>query len=430
MRRRSFLGASLSAGLLLPLGGRSYAVSRGANSAANHRFLFIHCTGGWDQFMVFTPRFDAGTIMRSEQESRAVAAQVNGLPFVDHPERERVRAFLEDYGDQTAFLHGMEVRSVAHDVCLRLLLTGSSRPGAGDWGSRLSANSAVTAPMLVLNGPSFAGPYGPSVVRMGASGQLVELVDGSWQSKAAPITQLPSEGVQALEDQFALSRAEAFQTETLQAQALQAAAPQGQAALYAQDALSAQQRVGELSALAGLQSTTGRVLSETVAQVLDLFERDEAMCAAVEFLGAGDLGFDTHAGNDLQSTHFNSLFGELSTICKALETRQDSTGASLMQNTTVVVYSEMARHPKLNFRGGREHWTYTPAMLIGAGIAGGRSVGGYDAAMQGERMDLESGETHSSGEALDSRHLGATLMAVCDQDPAQAGVSPISALLA
>ena len=74
MHRRRFLGAlaaSMGAGLLLPLGARSYALS----GSAKHRFLFIHCTGGWDQFMVFTPRFDPGTIMRSEQESSAVASE-------------------------------------------------------------------------------------------------------------------------------------------------------------------------------------------------------------------------------------------------------------------------------------------------------------------------------------------------------------------
>lgn len=415
MQRRSFLGA-LAASLLLPLGGRSYALS----GSAPHRFLFIHCTGGWDQFMVFTPRFDADTIMRSEQESSAVASQASGLPFVDHPARERVRSFLERYGQHTAFLHGMEVRSVAHDVCLRLLLTGTSRPGAGDWGSRLSANSTATAPMLVLSGPSYAGPYGPSVLRLGSAGQLIELVDGSWQSKAAPATQLPEQSVQDLEDAFALSQVQGFQ----------ASAPSGQGATFAQDALAAQMRVGDLSALAGLQSSTGRVLSETVAQVLDLFQDDQAMCAAVEYLGTGDLGFDTHAGNDLQSVHFNELFFQLNAICQALEQRQDSTGASLMESTTVVVLSEMSRHPKLNFRGGREHWTYTPAMLIGAGVAGGRSVGGYDAAMQGEKLDLESGEIYLGGEALDPRHLGATLMAIAGQDPEQAGVAPISALLA
>jgi uncharacterized protein (DUF1501 family) len=424
MDRRHFLGAlgaSFSAGLLLPLGGRSYALTGSASSSApKHRFLFIHCTGGWDQFMVFTPRFDPGTIMRSEQESSAVASELRGLPFVDHPARERVRVFLEGYGAQTALLHGMEVRSVAHDVCRRLLLTGSSRPGEGDWGSRLSAESAATAPMIVLSGPSYAGPFGPSVLRMGESGQLVDLVDGSWQSKASPITELPSQTVQDLEDQFALSRAEAFQAD----------APRGQGSRFAGNTLDAQQRVGDLAALDGLEPTSGRALSDTVEQVLDLFERDQAMCAAVEYLGTGDLGFDTHAGNDLQSIHFDSLFGELSTICRSLESRTDSTGTPLMQSTTVVVFSEMGRHPKLNFRGGREHWTYTPAMLIGAGIAGGRCVGSYDAAMQGEKVDLESGETHESGEALDPRHLGATLMAISDQDPSQIGVSPISALLA
>ena len=419
MRRRRFLGAlaaGMGTGLFLPLGGRSYALS----GTAKHRFLFVHCTGGWDQFMVFTPRFDASAIMRSSQESSAVASEVEGLPFVDHPSRPGVRGFLEDYGARTAFLHGMEVRSVAHTVCLRLLLTGSTRPGEADWGSRLSAQSTVTAPMLVLSGPSYSGPYGPNIVRMGLNGQLVELLDGSWQSNASPPTELPSNSVQSIEDAFALDRV----------QALEDTAAAGPAAVYAQDALKAQQRVGDLSALQGLAPASGRSLSETAEQVLDLFQDDQAMCAAIEYLGTGGLGFDTHAGNDIQSTHFNELFEQLRIICQALESRQDSTGNSLMESTTVVVFSEMGRHPNLNSRGGREHWTYTPAMLIGAGVAGGRSVGGYTDTLQGEPVDPKSGEIYAGGEALEPNHLGATLMAIADQDPSPLGVPPISALLA
>jgi uncharacterized protein (DUF1501 family) len=101
-----------------------------------------------------------------------------------------------------------------------------------------------------------------------------------------------------------------------------------------------------------------------------------------------------------------------------------------MESTTVVVFSEMGRHPNLNSRGGREHWTYTPAMLIGAGVAGGRSVGGYTDTLQGEPVDPKSGEIYAGGEALEPNHLGATLMAIADQDPSPLGVPPISALLA
>lgn len=415
MDRRQFIGA-LGAGLLLPLGGRSYALS----GSAPHRFLFIHCTGGWDHLMVFTPRFEADLVMRSEQELRGVASEVGGLPFVDHPDREEVRGFLDAYSGHTAFLHGMEVRSVAHDVCLRLLLTGTSRPGAADWGSRLAADSTVTAPMVVVSGPSFAGPHGPSVVRLGENGQLISLVDGSWQSQATPATEVGSTQVQALEDAFAQSRSQAFAAQ----------APRGQGAQFGQDVLSAQQRVGELSALTALDLHEGAMLSDTAERVLDLFAADQATCAAVEYTGTGGLGFDTHAGNDLQSVHFNSLFTELNTICRSLETRQDSNGAPLMDTTTIVVFSEMGRHPKLNSRGGREHWTYTPAMLIGAGVRGGANVGGYDGALQGEPIDLDSGLPAEGGTALDPRHLGATLMAIADQDPGQAGVPHIPALLA
>jgi uncharacterized protein (DUF1501 family) len=51
-----------------------------------------------------------------------------------------------------------------------------------------------------------------------------------------------------------------------------------------------------------------------------------------------------------------------------------------LDETLVVVLSEMGRTPKINPAGGRDHWTYCYSVfLAGAGLAGGAVCGASDA---------------------------------------------------
>jgi uncharacterized protein (DUF1501 family) len=59
---------------------------------------------------------------------------------------------------------------------------------------------------------------------------------------------------------------------------------------------------------------------------------------------------------------------------------QDLSDRGLLDDTLVVVMSEMGRTPKINGNGGRDHWTYCYSMaLAGAGVRGGTVHGASDA---------------------------------------------------
>ena len=127
------------------------------------------------------------------------------------------------------------------------------------------------------------------------------------------------------------------------------------------------------------------------------------------------------------------LFGYLSQLMADLEGRTSFSGGRLIDEVTVVVVSEMGRHPQVNNTGGKDHWTYTSAMLLGAGIRGGQVIVRMNADFQGERIDLETGEVSESGTGMLPSHLGATLLTMADIDPAEVltdGAEPIMALLA
>lgn len=96
----------------------------------------------------------------------------------------------------------------------------------------------------------------------------------------------------------------------------------------------------------------------------------------------------------------------------------------------MVVLSEMGRTPLKNGGDGRDHWPYTSALLLGAGVRGDQVVSGFDDGYFGAGYDAATG---APGEApLSTEHLGATLLALADVDPAEhlpAEIAPIAAVL-
>jgi hypothetical protein len=70
-------------------------------------------------------------------------------------------------------------------------------------------------------------------------------------------------------------------------------------------------------------------------------------------------------------------------------------------------------------------------MLIGSGVAGGRTIGGHDETFRGSLVDPVSGEVTSSGEDLTAEMLGATLLALADIDPGESfpGVPVLESLI-
>ena len=58
---------------------------------------------------------------------------------------------------------------------------------------------------------------------------------------------------------------------------------------------------------------------------------------------------------------------------------EDLDERGLLESTTVIVWGEFGRTPKINPKGGRDHWPNTQSVLIaGGGIQGGRVIGETD----------------------------------------------------
>ena len=375
-----------------------------AASTGGHHFLFIHCDGGWDTTKVFTPPFSLADVDIGESSSLAA---VGGIPFVAHKDRSVVSSFFDHYASRCCIINGLEVRSVAHARCRQLLLTGETGQG-NDWPSIIAASTGagLSMPHLVISGPAFSDQLSGHVVRLGRTGQLPDLLSGALAAEASPSTSLAQD---ELLDAWMSTRLAEVRTDRF------ASLQQDYAEMLSRHAQLTS--VQDVLSLPTAYSDCIRDLAVDAAAAFNCFTLSLSRCAMLQFGGWCGLGWDTHTDNEAsQSRNFSDLFAALMDIMADLDTRTGPDGHPLAETTTIVVTSEMGRHPHLNSWGGRDHWTYTSTMLIG-GVAGGQVLGGVGDGLKGLRTSLSTGQPDDGGVALHTGHLGATLMAVAGVDP-------------
>ena len=147
---------------------------------------------------------------------------------------------------------------------------------------------------------------------------------------------------------------------------------------------------------------------------------------------SGERGWDSHTTNDdLQNVLFGDLFSSLLSLMMMLDTLPGEVAPTLAEETCVIVFSEMGRTPWLNSAGGKDHWPYTSAMLVGSGVNGGAVVGTFGEQWTGAPIDPETGTADEGGITLTCDAFGATLLAMGDVDwtPYTGEVGPVQALM-
>jgi uncharacterized protein (DUF1501 family) len=412
MNRRTFLQSTAAgaAGLSLPYS----PFARASVGAADLKFIFVFAQGGWDPTRVFATEFSNKNV---DMEPDGELMTVGGLTFVDHPDRPSVTAYLQANGARTLFMNGVMIRSISHQICTMISMTGTTSGLTPDWPAILaSAVTGRTIPHLVLSGPSFPGDLVTDVARTGSNGQLEALLSGAaldWSDTPVKGLPLPTQNIV---DDYIQERANAFAT---------TAATSPGAKLLASDMKSAVAAARDLKNLRYVMDFTGGTTLEDKTQVaVDALSIGLSRCVTL----SDEMSWDSHADNDAtQSKLFEALFYGLSQLHNKLEATPGAVAPTLADETVVVVLSEMGRTPLLNGFLGKDHWPYTAMMITGPNVLGGRVIGGYDDDYYGLEVDPASGEAADGTQVLSAEAVGATLLAMADIDPAEhvTGVDPI-----
>lgn len=423
MLRRTFLGglaattgiAASASGLLMPRRAL-------AQASDGLKFVFVFASGGWDPTRVFAPEFANGSVA---MEADAERATVGGITYVDHPARPSVRAFMSANHQRMLVVNGVLVRSIAHEICTMLALTGGSSGLDPDWPAILASaqDGGFTLPHLVIGGPSFPGELVTSVARTGSAGQLEALLSGDileWNDQFVARLSTPFENTI---DRFVERRVAGREQST------HSPVDQALARAYADATRAA---VGLKDYRYVMDFTGGTELASQAVVAADALALGLCRCVTLGHGGAGGVGWDSHADNDAaQSGNFENLFAGLSELMALLDQTPAIGGGMLSEQTVVVVMSEMGRTPQLNLTNGKDHWPYTSMMLLGPGLSADRVIGGYDSGYAGEPLDLASGEVGGSS-ILSAEAVGAGLLQLAGLDPAEwvTGTEPLAGMLA
>ena len=413
LSRRTFLQSSLGLGTLglssLGLSSNSYA----SISAGKRKFIFLRVPGGWDTTRVFAPMFSNPNI---DMENEGELAMVGDLSYVSHPERPEVDQYFQNFGSQSAILNGIIVPNINHMICNRLLYSGSSTGTEPDWATRIAASKAEDYPLphVLISGKALGGLQSDLIINVGDNGQLEQLLNGDiLQLSDTPVSS-PPQAVESISTLYLKSILE-----------------QSQAHQSPQFLNSYNQALDRIKLMKSLSSeirwnTDGSEQSQ-VDLTVDLLLSDLTRCITLEYY---KLTFDSHEDNDSkQSSNFAGLFGFLNNLITTLASTEGLTQPSLLDETTIVMLSEMGRTPYQNSGKGKEHWYHTSGMLIGSGIHGGRVFGGFSDLFYGEPVDLTTGEVFAGGQEITPKVLGSTILALGDVDPiAEQGVTPIDGI--
>jgi len=411
-RRNLLVGGAACAGAgALSVRPRAHAAAeRGPKN-----LILVVASGGWDTTYSVDPKPGLNTIDAPAGDIE----DFGGIPVFTDASRPGARAFFEAHASLTTVINGLTVQSLVHTDCAKRVLTGTASDTAPDIGA-IVANELgrdLPAPYLVLGQTSFSGPYASISARAGTANQIGTLLDPARAFPTADLDPTP---------RFAPDDAEAALIRThVLARAERDMALRGAGGINATryqdfiDSLARGDALSDVGDFGDFDYTLDLGVQSQLA--LDVLEQEISRVVQIE-LG----GFDTHAANLQQAPIQDALYLGLSSLIDELSSRNGSgSGNKMIDETLVVVVSEMGRTPLLNADQGKDHWPVTSAMLIGGGSTGGRVLGETDNDLVSRAIDLQTGAADPDGEQLEYAGFASGVLALAgvDASPYLSGAS-------
>jgi len=389
---------------------------RAAAPPTARKFLFLFAGGAWDTTQVFDPHFEAGGV---DMPPETFLGEVGDLRFAAGPDRPSVERFFVRWGHRTALVNGIDSHSIGHDAGTRFMMTGSSASALSDWPTLLAAHAPASLPMphVVFSGPVFAGSRAGSVVR-GGGGLLLDLISGRVVGAADQPAPAMARPVDSMIDAAVGDRLGPWME-----------ARTGLGRRRIEDLRDSLGRAMELEGRQfemGLDDDPGG-LFETMGRATELMRLGLTRTVMLDLPGS----WDTHGNNARQGPWFERIFDALDRLLDRMTSLPGEVSPTLADEVVIVLLSEFGRTPLLNGGGGKDHWPWGSAMVVGPGVAGGRVIGATDSGLAALPINLRTGRVASGGDLLGSEHFGAALLQLGGLDPADfLDAAPLQGLLA
>jgi Protein of unknown function (DUF1501) len=395
------VGAASAVGVTLKRAGAAQAQRGAAQRGGAPRLIVVLAGGGVDTTYAIDPKEPAFADVPA-----GAVRQFAGLDVFCDESRPSVAAYFERHAAVTTIVRGVSTDAINHAECQLRITTGSRESTRPDLGAMVAHETglALPVPYLILGDVAFTGPYAVNAARVGATNQLIELLDDGAGGGAAAI----SAGEEALLRQYSEASA-------ARARAMRGAL--GYNRRRVDDFVEAMQRGEQLRKLKrfGRRGET-QSFGAQIDVALEALQQELSQAVMLNTR----MVWDTHSENHRQGPMHELMFAELLRLMDELGRRPGrAAGTRMIDDTVVVVLSELGRTPR-TYSGGKDHWPVTSAMIMGAGCTGGAVIGATTAGAEAIAMDLATGapkDVSAGGIKPMYSHLSAGLLQLCGIDP-------------
>ena len=393
---------------------------------AGPRFLVtFYADGGWDTTQVFDVHdpndTTDGVDVDVPGQPVSQIATAGPLTYISNPTtRPAVDAFFASWAGRSAIVNGINTRSTSHDQSRQLVFTGYLDPTRADFAVMAAHHSGQDLPLphLLLSGPSYDGQFASLTGRV--SGQLGD---------ALAFDVVPGHVTPDTEQLTVSALGEAYVQQATEWQRLIAAgAPASAISARFADFHEAQVRGDKLANLASALPTDTNQGAQFAASVANAFRQGLTTSVTVNQAG----GFDTHSNDQDQAQRYQDLFTFLNDFVTGLSTQAGVASASMLDETTIVYFSEFGRTPQLNGNNGKDHHPWVSLLLVGRGVAPG-VYGLTDGNQEGVKVNFSTGQPDDAGQVLDVTNAVAGLLTLVGANPGDylpTGVRPFTAMIA
>ncbi|NVB42372.1 DUF1501 domain-containing protein [Pseudenhygromyxa sp. WMMC2535] len=392
MNRRDFFKLAGLAGLAV-IPGSSIA-NRGLSGPAPKPvayegpfWMFVNAAGGWDPTMLCDPKGRANEetvdpINTYFTDEILTAGNINYAPVGYN------QTFFEKYYQDLLIVNGVDMQTNGHDSGVRHCWSGRLVEGFPSLAALIAAHVGPELPMSYL---SFGGyDFTAGLVARTRSGNVNALSRIAYPDRVDPSD--PNSGFHSAKaaELIAATR-EARRADQLAGAGL----PVEASAMNTM--FTATSGANELKLLQEyLPDEFGDNSLHRQAQIALAAYR--AGIATAVNLNYG--GFDTHGDHD------NAQGARLSTLLEGIDlAMQEAEAQGVADNVIIVVGSDFGRTPRYNDNAGKDHWSVSSMMLMGAGITGNRVVGASTEEFKPENVDPSSLSISDGGVRIEPQHV-------------------------
>jgi hypothetical protein len=354
-------------------------------------YLVVHASGGWDPTSFCDPKGSAGPdtptpinhYLTDDIRSPSGPSDIRWAPFADND------AFFERHYENLLVFNGIDTSTNSHAVGPRHIHSGVLTEGHPAFAALVAAHQRRASPMAFITNGGYDITRGVvSRTRVGN----VNAIERIARPDLLSITnEVPYHTPNTRERIHAAQRA---RLERLRAaQHLPQLDRSLNEVILSRDPSEASLRAltAYLPDLNLLDTSLGR------QGALAMAAYQAGICVSAN-LSVG--GFDTHGNHDTnQANALRSLTQGITEVWNHAEE------AGIADRVMMVVGSDFGRTPGYNEGNGKDHWSITSMLMMGAGIRGNRVIGASTDTHRPLALDPQTLETAENGVVLRPLHI-------------------------